>query len=193
MLGLRHYQGIAIDLYQGDITAFACDGIVNAANVQLAGGGGVDGAIHRVGGPEVMRECRSIGSCAPGDAVATTAGKLPARYVLHAVGPVWQGGGQGEAKLLAGAYRRCLTLGETLGLRHLAFPAISTGAYGFPVGKAAEIALTAVKIFAEALPKQPSDESRATLLRRATFVLFSHEHYAAFQDALFRLFPEDDD
>ena len=187
MLGLRHYRGVALDLYQGDLTQFVCDAMVNAANSQLAGGGGVDGAIHRVGGPVILDECRRLGGCPPGQAKATTAGALPAKWVIHAVGPVWEGGGQGEPALLAAAYHAALAEAARLGARHVAFPALSTGVYGYPWGPAAEVALTAAKDWIDA--RSPG---RETSVRRITFVLFSLDHYHLFQETLFRLFPEAD-
>jgi O-acetyl-ADP-ribose deacetylase (regulator of RNase III) len=135
-------------LVQGDITRQAVDAIVNAANSSLLGGGGVDGAIHRVGGPEILAECKRIratqGECPTGQAVITTAGRLPARRVIHAVGPVWKGGGRGEAGLLRSAYTASLALAVGEGLRTVAFPSISTGAYRFPITRAAAIALQAI-------------------------------------------------
>ncbi len=183
MLGIRHFHKTAIDLYQGDITRFVCDGMVNAANESLVGGGGVDGAIHSVGGPSLLEACRSLAPCKTGQAVATTAGLLPAKKVLHAVGPIWKGGSNGEEELLKSAIRSCLELGIELKLGHLAIPALSTGAYAYPVGKAAEAMLKAVQEF---LPSVPEGS-----LRRITFVLFDGPTYTLFQDTLFRLFPED--
>jgi O-acetyl-ADP-ribose deacetylase len=134
-----------IELVFGDITQQDVDAIVNAANPTLLGGGGVDGAIHRAGGPAILAECRELGGCEPGDAKATGGGDLPARHVIHAVGPVWHGGGAGEAELLASCHRRAIELADELGCKSLAFPAISTGAYGYPVDLAAPVAVAATK------------------------------------------------
>jgi len=163
-----------ITLVQGDIAAQAVDAIVNAANSSLLGGGGVDGAIHRAGGPAILEECRLLGGCETGDAKATTAGDLPARYVIHTVGPVWQGGGEGEDELLASCHRRSLEVAAELGCRTVAFPAISTGVYRFPVDRAAAIALNTTR---EALDRFPRIE-------HVRFVLFSEEHLRAFERTL---------
>ena len=135
----------AITFVVGDLTQQRVDAIVNAANEALAPGGGVSGAIHRAGGPSIAEECRRLGGCATGDAKATGAGDLPARWVIHAVGPVWQGGGAGEAELLASAYRRSLEVADELGARTVAFPALSTGIYGYPAELAAPVAVAAVR------------------------------------------------
>jgi len=161
-----------IEVVRGDITEQVVDAIVNAANSSLLGGGGVDGAIHREGGPEILAECRLLGGCATGDAKATTAGRLAARHVIHAVGPVWRGGGAGEAELLASCHRRVLEVAAELDCASVAFPAISTGVYGYPVKRAAPVAVAAVR---EAL--RPPVE----LVR---FVLFSDDHFGAFARAV---------
>lgn len=160
-----------IELVQGDITKQEVDAIVNAANRGLRGGGGVDGAIHRAGGPAIRDEALLLDGCDTGEAKATTAGDLPAKYVIHAVGPKWQGGDAVEAELLASCHRRSLEVADELGCRTIAFPAISTGVYGYPVELAAEVALGTTH---EELEKHPRiDEVR--------FVLFSDADFEAFR------------
>ena len=136
-----------IQTVRGDITALDLDAIVNAANTTLLGGGGVDGAIHRAAGPELLAECRTLGGCKAGKAKITRGYKLPARFIIHTVGPVWSGGGRGEAEVLAGCYRNSLQLAVENGIKTIAFPAISCGAYRYPVSEAAQIAVETTRKF----------------------------------------------
>jgi O-acetyl-ADP-ribose deacetylase (regulator of RNase III) len=154
-----------IELVVGDLTAQDVDAIVNAANPTLLGGGGVDGAIHRAGGPAILEECRTLGGCEPGDAKATGGGNLPARYVFHAVGPIWRGGDAGEEELLSAVHRRAIELADEHGCRSVAFPAISTGAYGYPVELAAPVAIAAT---GEALAAHPTVELARFVFRDDT-------------------------
>lgn len=170
-----------ITLRRGDITTdFSADAIVNAADPSLLGGGGVDGAIHRAAGPELLAECRALGGCETGDAKITGAGRLPVRHVIHTVGPVWRGGGHGEAELLASCYRRCVELADASGCAVVAFPAVSCGAFGYPVDAAARVSLAALAAALE----------RHEAVREAPLWLFSDQVHAAFVAALVGLQAE---
>jgi O-acetyl-ADP-ribose deacetylase (regulator of RNase III) len=164
-----------LSVIQGDITTLDVDAIVNAANSSLLGGGGVDGAIHRAAGPELLRECRTLGGCPTGEARITRGYDLPARWVIHTVGPIWRGGDRGEDALLASCYRNSLGVAEERGLRSVAFPAISTGAFGFPVERAARIACAEVLRFLEA----------ARAVEEVTFVCFSAGDHRIYSRALY--------
>ena len=162
-----------LTIIQGDITKQVVDAIVNAANPSLLGGAGVDGAIHEAAGPELLAECRTLGGCATGEAKITRGYQLPADWVIHTVGPIWQGGGYGEDALLMQCYRSCFALAEQNHIRSIAFPSISTGAYGFPVNRAARIALTEIKRL----------DTQATIIERITVVCFEPPVYAAYRAA----------
>lgn len=164
----------AIDVIKGDITRIEVDAIVNAANEQLAGGGGVDGAIHRAGGPAIMEECRQIGGCPTGEAVMTTAGNLPAKKVIHTVGPIWRGGNQNEARLLASCYRQSMELAVKQNLYTIAFPNISTGVYGYPKEEAAGVAIKTVREF---IKKKKG-------LEKVMFVCFDEENYRLYKKVI---------
>ena len=173
-------------LVQGDITEMDTDAIVNAANPTLMGGGGVDGAIHRKGGPKILEECKRIRATEwpkglpTGKAVITSGGNLKAKYVIHTVGPVWRGGNQGEPELLAEAYRNSLTLAVSKGLKSIAFPSISTGAYGYPIEKACRIALATIKEFIE----------KENKLEEVRLVLFTKEDFETYKKAAQEIFGE---
>ncbi len=170
----RNVGSCVLEVVQGDITQETVEAIVNAANSSLLGGGGVDGAIHRAGGPAILEECRKLGGCATGDAKITTAGRLPSKWVIHTVGPVYSDGSRGEAGDLENCYRRSLEVAVENGARTVAFPAISCGVYGYPIPEAARIAVRTVREFVKA--------SDAVDLVR--FVLFSDKVYDVFAKAL---------
>ena len=165
-----------IQIIQGDITKQAVDAIVNAANCSLLGGGGVDGAIHRAAGPELLAECRTLNGCATGQAKITGGYRLPAKYVIHTPGPVWHGGSHGEAELLASCYRSCLTLARDKGCKTVDFPSISTGVYHFPLEKAAEIAISTIADFLKTAPE----------LQQVRMVCFDARTKAHYDQALAR-------
>lgn len=169
-----------IEVWQGDITTLSVDAIVNAANSSLLGGGGVDGAIHRAAGPLLVAECRTLGGCSPGEAKITRGYGLPARHVIHTVGPVWRGGSRGEDDVLASCYRSSLQLAVQHSLRALAFPAISTGIYGFPSERAARIAAREVCAYLEAHPA----------IERVVLVAFSPASYAELVEAVNDIFGD---
>lgn len=178
---MQEFMDGRVIITKGDITAFDVDAIVNAANKTLLGGGGVDGAIHRAAGPQLLEECRTLGGCETGEAKITRGYRLPARHVIHTVGPVWHGGKSGEDDLLASCYRNSLSLAVENGLATVAFPSISTGAYGFPIRRAAPIALRTVK---EVLEANPS-------LRVVYFVCFSDGDLEVYLEAARDLFGQE--
>ena len=163
-----------IQIVHGDITKLDVDAIVNAANTTLLGGGGVDGAIHRAAGPELLAECRTLGGCRPGEAKITRGYRLPARFVIHTVGPVWRGGKHGEPETLANCYRNSLQLAVENEIKTMAFPAISCGAYGYPIKEAAQIAFKATRDFLAV-----SDE-----IQKVIFVVWGEDVYDAYREAL---------
>jgi len=160
-----------IEIAKGDITTFKVDAIVNAANPTLLGGGGVDNAIHSAAGPQLLEECRTLGGCRPGEAKITKGYKLPAKHVIHTVGPIWRGGGHGEDELLAKAYRSCFALAEKHEIKTIAFPSISTGAYRFPLERAVNIALKETKDYLE----------KGGKLEKIIFVCFSDDVYKTYK------------
>jgi O-acetyl-ADP-ribose deacetylase (regulator of RNase III) len=172
-MSTRTINGVTLALLQGDIVKVQADAIVNAANSALAGGGGVDGAIHRAGGPSIMQACREIGGCPTGSAAATTAGRLPAKYVFHAVGPIYRGHPEDE-RLLKSAYQSCLDLAEQHKIESIAFPSLSTGIYGYPLHLAAPIALRTIV----------EHVKKPTSLKQVIMVLYGDSSYQAFEDAL---------
>jgi O-acetyl-ADP-ribose deacetylase (regulator of RNase III) len=180
--------GTSISLSRGDITRQTVDAIVNAANSSLLGGGGVDGAIHKAGGASILEECLEIrkmqGGCPTGSAVITSGGNLPAQYVIHTVGPVWRGGKGNEANLLASAYKSSLQLALDYALKTIAFPSISTGAYGYPLDEAAAVALAAVSQFIKEKSMTGADQNLAAPFDEIRFVLFDPSTLAAYQAAL---------
>ncbi len=163
-----------VELLRGDITKVAVDAIVNAANTTLLGGGGVDGAIHRAAGPELLEECRSLGGCRPGEAKITRGYRLPARFIIHTVGPFWNGGKKGEAEVLANCYRNSLGIAVKNGVKTIAFPAISCGAYRYPIAEAAKIAIATTREFLQAQSE----------MEKVIFVVLADEVFAIYRELL---------
>ena len=170
-----------LELVDGDITREDVDAIVNAANSTLLGGGGVDGAIHRAGGPAILEECKKIGGCPTGEAVITGGGNLKAQFAIHTVGPVWRGGNAGEARLLASAYKNSLRAAKEKGIKSISFPSISTGAYGYPIADAAQIALATSIEHLKGI----------TSVEKVRFVLFGESAYRAYQKTLTSIAKDD--
>ena len=174
----KKVENTTIELLKGDITKLSVDAIVNAANSSLMGGGGVDGAIHKAGGPEILRECKDIvkrqGGCPAGEAVITTAGNLPSKYVIHTVGPIWKGGSENEEHLLSNCYKNSLNIAVQNGIKSIAFPNISTGVYKFPKKEAAAIAVKTVTEFIKAHDS----------IERIIFTCFGDENYEIYEDII---------
>lgn len=174
------YKKVKLNIIQGDITKMKVDAVVNAANNTLLGGGGVDGAIHRAGGPTILEQCKKIGGCPTGEARITTAGNMPSKYVIHTVGPVYKDGREGEAKLLYNAYYNSMKLAKEYNLKTIAFPAISTGVYNYPKLEAAQIATKAVMDFID----------KEDYIEEVYFVLFSEDNYLLYKKILDNKFNE---
>ena len=174
-------QMTAVEIIMGDITQLDVDAIVNAANASLLGGGGVDGAIHRAAGPELFEECRTLGGCATGDAKITKGYNLPAKFVIHTVGPVYRDGNSGEPELLANCYRKSIHIARHYGVKSIAFPSISTGVFGYPIAEASRVALRTLK---------ESIESAPTALEKVMIVTFSHLDFRVYEDAYAEIFRQ---